>query len=179
MGSYQGWVSSALTQPPALHCQRRPEPVKETRLDRTRTASRQPAAPPARRRTRAAAATQRTPARHRPEPGQTARRPRPHRPLNRQAITGTGGLPAGTGQGVARSANRRRRRGAPLTRAGRPPDNRAPDQGAPTRTRPATRNQRPTRPKARHHPAKHQARQPAPGSGVRPESGAPTRRTGH
>jgi hypothetical protein len=57
----------------------------------------------------------------RPRPGQAParsrpghRRPRPRRPLNRQAITGTGGLPAGTGQGwrKAPSPQETRRRSA-------------------------------------------------------------------
>jgi hypothetical protein len=117
------------------------------------------------------------------EPGRQG--PRPHRPLNRQAITGPGGLPARTGQGWRKRHRRRRRdEGAPLTRAGRPPDNRAPGPGgtsphAPGHRTPAPRNERPARPGARHHPVKHQARQAAPGSGVRPESGAPIQRTGH
>jgi hypothetical protein len=98
MGSYQGWVTSALTQPPAPHCQRRPEPVKETRLDRTRPTTRQAAAPPASRRAR------RPPQRSALSalPGQAPAPAAP--PLNRQAITGTGGLPAGTGQGWRGSA---------------------------------------------------------------------------
>jgi hypothetical protein len=63
-----------------------------------------------------------SPARHRP-------RPRPHQPLNRQATTGTGGLTAGTRQVWQHHRRRRRDEGAPLTRAGRPPDNQEPDQG--------------------------------------------------
>jgi hypothetical protein len=43
----------------------------------------------------------------------------------------------------------------------------------------APRHERPARPKARHSPAKTQARQPAPACGVRPESGTPARPTGH
>ena len=49
IGSYPGWVTSALTHPRPRHCQGRPEPVKGDRLDRTRTAGRHrapPASPP-------------------------------------------------------------------------------------------------------------------------------------
>src|SRR6266568_689319 len=43
----------------------------------------------------------------------------------------------------------------------------------------APRHERPARPKARYSTEKLQARQAAPGSRVRPESGTPARKTGH
>jgi hypothetical protein len=46
-------------------------------------------------------------------------------------------------------------------------------------TAPRTRHERPARPKARHSPAKPQARQAAPVIGVRPESGTPIQKNGH
>ena len=82
----RGRPRNALTQPRASHCQRRPEPVKETRLDRTRPATR------AARRTPAAPGGRRSQARAaRPEP-------RPGRPLSGRR-PGDQGTPAGTGHG--------------------------------------------------------------------------------
>jgi hypothetical protein len=119
----RGRATSTLTRPRARHCQRRPEPVKGTRLDRTR-----PTGQPAARRTR------RPPQQGaRSAPSQAAARP----PLNRQATRGPGDSRPGRVKGRAQRHRRRRRdEGAPWTRAGRPPDNRTPGQGTPPPVRP-------------------------------------------
>ena len=74
--AYRGWVRSALPQPPAFNRRSLPEPVKETRLDRTRTTRgrptgagrRSPASPPRQGRAKRAEAPARQPPAAAPPP---------------------------------------------------------------------------------------------------------------
>ena len=136
----------------------RPEPVKQPRLDRTRTAgtTRPPHPPhPAARGSRRNAARE---ARPKPEPGTSPSQAghRPHHPLNQQATTGTGGLPAGTSHGgrAAPSPQATRRRSALDASRTAPGQSGAGSGGTPPRQAPDTASRRET-----------------PGQGTAPQSG--------
>lgn len=138
---------------------RLPEPVKETRLDRTRPTTGTPT-PAGRRAPQARRATRRAKRARNPRPGNPARTTPPPRASNRPG------------------PRQPRRRPAPA----RPPRPRTPHPWH--ATPPAARNaqplpQSPARTQARTGHPKTQATQGKPASGVRPQSGTPARKTGH
>ena len=138
-------MRSALPQAPALNRPRLPEPVKETRLDRTRPTTADGPQWPA------------------PQPR------KPAAPQARQARRGPSQAAAGPAPPPPQ----------PATRAGERQPAAGPHRQDPGRRTSASRPVTQTRPKARRRTAKPQARQPAPVTGVRPESGTPAQKTGH
>jgi hypothetical protein len=149
-GTYPRWVRRALTH-------RRPPTVGASRVLSRETALTGPVRQP-----QAAAATRQ------PHPKASARglpvrrRRQPRRPREPAGDRGPGDSRPPRVKGGASAIAQRRDEGAPLTRDGRPPDNREPDHGAPAA----------------------RARNPRPGTapgppGVRVKSGNPARQNGH